>query len=355
MFRPISRFLSSRLALNLYFWAFLLLMKYDDLDDQTYYSYAFYFSFMLFYLALMAGFSYVNNLILQPFLLYRKKPIAFYAVSILWIVFFSYFYAAVLLGSEALFPQLNGEDLSVLTVTIPEGFTWNNIFSLGSSYLPILFFWTIVFGMAGLNRYRTVENSRMQEALNRYRETELNLLRQQLNPHFLFNTLNNLYSLSLENSGRTSESILQLSAILRYILYESSASLVSFSKEREMMQAYIDIEMLRLEENPDIDFSISSDAERSVPPLIWLPVLENVFKHTRAIPSPHIHFLFQLRGNELSVHCRNSRVDTSLKETGGIGLENLRKRLDLLYPDNYSLEARAENGFFITDIRIKLA
>jgi LytS/YehU family sensor histidine kinase len=199
----------------------------------------------------------------------------------------------------------------------------------------------------------------MDEAIKKQVETELNFLKSQVNPHFLFNTLNNLYALSLKKSDDTPDAILKLSSILRYTLYDSNVPLVSFEKEKEVMQAYIDIEMLRLTDTGNVHFSILGDGQRQVPPLLWLPVLENVFKHGAHQLNADflVDFRFTVHGDILRIFSKNRarRITDADRKSGGIGLGNLRKRLELLYPGRHSIIAMPdENSNYIVDVQINL-
>jgi len=190
-------------------------------------------------------------------------------------------------------------------------------------------------------------------------ETELNFLRAQINPHFLFNTLNNLYALALRKSDKSPDAILKLSSILRYLLYDANTANASFEKEKEIMEAYIDIESLRLDNSTRLHIHISADEPYQVPPLLWLPVLENVFKHgTRIISEDNpVEFRFEIINNKLIIYSKNKEkmlVKTD-EEHGGIGLTNLQKRLALLYPGRHHLSVSQEDNYYISEVKIDLA
>ena len=197
----------------------------------------------------------------------------------------------------------------------------------------------------------------LEAAQRKQVETELHFLKSQVNPHFLFNTLNNLYGLSLKKADTTPDAILRLSSILRYMLYESDAERVSFEKEKEIMQAYINLELLRLPANDDFRFVIESDREYMVPPLLWLPVLENVFKHaTRVITDKYfIAYSATIKDGVLTIHTRNNYKPNGNSATeGGIGLSNLRKRLELLYPARHSIAAMPDGDAFVVELKVNL-
>ncbi|MHB1277713.1 MAG: sensor histidine kinase [Bacteroidia bacterium] len=350
--------LGSRAALNLYFWVFLFALKFDDVDDQTAYSKGVYYAFMVFYMAIMAGFTYFNTLILLPRLWIRKKRLAYVGVAAGLLAFTSVFYVFILKLSIYFLPELHPEELSIITYPVTAEMDLSTVLAQALAYGGLFLPWLLIFNIAALYHHKTAELKRMQAAMNNYRETELAFLRNQMNPHFLFNTLNNLYALSLKKSEQTADSILKLSSVLRYILYDTNTDLVPFSTERTSMQSYIDIELLRLEAKPEHQFIISADQSYMIPPLIWLPILENLFKHTRMVDELEVDFRFTIQNHQLRVYCKNNWVEPAVErgtKQGGIGLANLKKRLSLLYPDKHELMTRYEGNYFIAEVSIDLS
>lgn len=190
-------------------------------------------------------------------------------------------------------------------------------------------------------------------------EAELNYLKSQTNPHFLFNTLNNIYSLARDKSDLAPETILRLSKILRYMLYEAGGPYVAIEQELKIIGDYISLEKLRYDDSLRINFNYDvEDLKQSLPPLLLIPLVENAFKHgaaeTRDHPFVDIHLSVARR--QLAFFVRNSTDDFSgdgkIKEN--IGLSNLRRQLELLYTDyQISLEQHA-SGFSAT-LKINLA
>lgn len=184
---------------------------------------------------------------------------------------------------------------------------------------------------------------------------ELAFLKSQINPHFLFNTLNNLYALTLKKSDEAPETILKLSNIMRYILYESNVEYASSEREKEVMQSYIDIELLRLPDSASVQFSIIIDQAQNVPPLLWLPVVENVFKHSRTTKQTEIDFRFTIKNNTLTMYSKNNiGLNTTDNKAGGIGLTNLKKRLEILYPGKHHIDVSRADNYFIIEVKIDL-
>jgi LytS/YehU family sensor histidine kinase len=208
---------------------------------------------------------------------------------------------------------------------------------------------------------------KVEQAQKKQVESELNFLKSQINPHFLFNNLNNLYALSIKNSDKTSDAILQISSLLRYMLYEANVQYTPFYKEKEVIEAYINLELLRFSEVKDFSFNIHADKAYNIPPLLWLPVLENVFKHgTRIIADEYyVKYDFIIENNKIKIYSKNYYKSNNLnhdtpalndhKQSGGIGFTNLRKRLELLYPKKHSIRTTQDDQFYIVDILINLA
>jgi sensor histidine kinase YesM len=188
-------------------------------------------------------------------------------------------------------------------------------------------------------------------------ETELNLLRQQLNPHFFFNTLNNLYALSLQKSDKTSESILQLAELMRYTIYKGQEQSVTIAQELKYIEDYIDLQQIRLKKELDFNFNKEiANESLNIAPLLLIVLIENAFKHGIE-PAENAAFLnlsIKFDDESLTFICENSfELENSFNKPG-IGLENLKKRLALLYPNQYKLEISDENSIFKVMLNLKL-
>ena len=188
---------------------------------------------------------------------------------------------------------------------------------------------------------------------------ELNYLRSQTNPHFLFNTLNNIYSLTRDKSDQAPESILKLSKILRFMLYETGGAFISIEQELKIIGDYIALEKLRYDESLRINFNYDvEDMKQAIPPLLLIPLVENAFKHgvseTRNLPFVDIHLSVKQR--QLRFVVKNSVEDAqpekNVKEN--IGLSNLRRQLELLYTD-HNLTVQHDKNFFTAVLKINLA
>jgi sensor histidine kinase YesM len=192
-------------------------------------------------------------------------------------------------------------------------------------------------------------------------QAELKLLKAQIHPHFLFNTLNNLYALTLKKSDLAPQVVLKLSHLLNYILYECNVASTTLTKEVEMLNNYIELEKIRYGERIKVSFDIdgSIDGVR-VAPLLFLPFVENSFKHGASgnLSSPWINIILKIDNDEIVFQIENSNepdsVSRSYKE--GIGLKNVKRRLELQYGDDYELniENKEERYFVLLCIKNKL-
>lgn len=186
---------------------------------------------------------------------------------------------------------------------------------------------------------------------------ELNLLKSQISPHFLFNVLNSLYALSLSKSDKTPDVILQLSDILRYSLYEAQEREVPVPDEVAIIDTYIAIEKIRIPATTDISFDHSGIDDAKVAPMLLLPLIENAFKHgvDSTVDHSYIHASLHKTGNTLVFTCENTfKASGSRSKVGGIGIQNIRKRLELLYPSRHQLEIEQQEGIYKVTLSIKL-
>ena len=190
-------------------------------------------------------------------------------------------------------------------------------------------------------------------------QAELNYLKSQTNPHFLFNTLNNIYSLARDKSDLAPESILRLSKILRFMLYETGGEFIAIEQELKIMSDYIALEKLRYDDSLHVNFNHDvEDMKQAIPPLLLIPLVENAFKHgvseTRNQPFVDIHLSVNKR--QLAFVVKNSTEEFpgegSVKEN--IGLSNLRRQLEMLYTD-YNLSVQQGGSVFTTTLKINLA
>ncbi len=345
----------SRLALNIYFWLFALLFIYKLNSGVDTYPQSVYLVYKGALAALLFVLTYVNNLLLVPKLLAKKKRLLYTIAAAILLLLTSAGFVLVFKQMLGRYPLAEIYEVSIITMPVGPEWTTEALTEEIVGYAFGLALWLGAFTMAWYMQDHSRQEKLAQQAAHKQTEAELELLRNQLNPHFLFNTLNNIYGLSLQQSDKAPESILKLSSIMRYMLYDTDVPQVSFEKEKEIMQAYIDMELLRLQDTGSLKFTIEADDNYSLPPLLWLPILENAFKHgTRFIADQyHIDFSCTIHNHKLYITSSNNCVPAN-HEHGGVGLTNLRKRLDILYPGKYILNTRRHNDMYKTELTVYL-
>ena len=187
-------------------------------------------------------------------------------------------------------------------------------------------------------------------------EAELKFLKMQLNPHFLFNTLNNLYYLASEKSDKAPGAILALSELLDYVLRETKAEFVSLEKEIKLVQNYVALESLRYEDRLKVDFEISGHVAKSkIAPMLLLTLVENAFKHgvMKAVGNNWIKIKMDCGEEKIVMEVSNSHRTLPQPHNNGIGLDNLRNQLTLLYKDRHSLNIHQDAGTFSVNLTLK--
>jgi hypothetical protein len=281
----------------------------------------------------LAVVAFVINYVFLPRFFYKKKYLTF-ALAAVGIIAFT----------------LVMEELVLEQIYFPEtrGTSFPGIFYTLLSILPVV---TILvgfhFGWDAFRKERELE--KLQGAV---KESELQFLKSQINPHFLFNNLNNLYAHAIENSPKTPDIILELSAVLRYMLYDCKAEYVPLGKEVEHIENFMKISELQIEDRGSVGLTVENVSESyQIAPLLLIVFIENAFKHSTASQTDNISIAVDIRVEKdgvLKFSCVNSYHPHSNIDSlsSGIGLENVRKRLDLLYPQAHELVIhQGENRF----------
>ncbi|HTH82559.1 MAG TPA: histidine kinase [Mucilaginibacter sp.] len=214
--------------------------------------------------------------------------------------------------------------------------------------------------------YRVILDNRSRQQLLKERETvhlksELNFLRSQISPHFMFNILNNLVSLARKKSDELEPAIVNLSQLMRYMLYESDDHRVILSKEISYIKNYINLQMLRFGSNVKVNIDIKGDTDNyTIEPMLLIPFVENAFKHgTGMVDDPVIDISLTIdddtRLMRFMVMNGVSELDVSKDESSGIGISNVKRRLAILYPDKHELNIINNNNSFTIDLSISLS
>ncbi len=205
------------------------------------------------------------------------------------------------------------------------------------------------------------EESRSQELRQQKLQAELNFLKGQIHPHFLFNTLNNLYALTLKKSESSPEVVLKLSELLSFMLYECNSRTVPLSKELKLIENYIALEKIRYDDRLTVTYETYGDVSQSqIPPMLLLPFVENAFKHgtSDTLDEVWVEINVVLRNQTLSLSVKNSNgQDSDQKEfeyQQGIGLKNVNRRLELLYNGFYDLKIEDDGKSYSVSLEIEL-
>ncbi|MCG2459772.1 histidine kinase [Flavobacteriaceae bacterium F89] len=222
-----------------------------------------------------------------------------------------------------------------------------------------IFYTSISFAYAFT--FEWLKNEKLRSEITKEKlKTELNFLKSQINPHFLFNTLNNLFSISQKfKADELSTGINELSNLMRYMLYESNTDFVSLKKEVKYIESFIEIQKLRYDETDEviINFEKSGPIQNlPIAPMILLPFVENAFKHGISINESSVIQLFlNVTKDTLSFKVKNKihNEQPTIGNSSGVGLKNVKRRLDLIYPNKYQLKMSEKNDIYTIDLEIQ--
>lgn len=294
--------------------------------------------------------------VLPKFILQKKYTLAIVCTVMLW--FLSGILHLHLIAD--VFPK-------VLTALLPERYTANTQRPQSASFFMAVlatnkgsFFVTAVAFVSKLAKYLYLKEQRTLQLQKENAEAQLKLLTAQVHPHFLFNTLNNIYSQTQTESPKGSKMILDLSDMLRYILAEGNKAQVPLEKELRMIQDYINLEKVRYGNKLDLHVSLPNETKGLyIAPLLLLPFLENSFKHgaSNFLTEPWINLTIELKGNELFLKLMNGKDDnySHLIPKSGTGIPNVKERLKLLYPNQHDLHISDEKDVFVINLRLQLS
>jgi len=195
------------------------------------------------------------------------------------------------------------------------------------------------------------------ELENRNLRNELELLKAQVNPHFLFNTLNNIDSLIEKSPGDASKALISLSDMLRYMIYDTQTDMVTLNNELNYIRHYIELQQLRFRQPDYISCSLPAQCNQRVAPLLLVPFIENAFKYAyNNGVKPVIDVQLHCTGDQLHFHISNhyNPQQQIIQGKGGVGIENIKRRLALIYPNKHELKITPENNIFTVDLIIEL-
>lgn len=294
--------------------------------------------------SLMYGYYWLNRYLLIRRLLAQHGLLPFVLTS-LCLLLLSY----PLLASLLLCLPINSHEVTVLASGNHNAFDWYN-------FKFVLGIWLVSTPLI-LAFDRQQQEKNLAQIQHRQVQTELLLLQQQINPHFLFNTLNNLYALCLVQSEQAPTLILRLADLLRYVVYQGSQPLVTLQQEINYLQDYLALQQLRVSNKTELTLCLPEHANQHLlPPLLLIMLVENAYKHgveSTAEPSK-VNIQLQLQDNRLIFICENTVPTQQSAAPAGIGLENLRRRLQLCYGNNYSLSSAATAFGWRAELRLEL-
>ncbi len=203
-----------------------------------------------------------------------------------------------------------------------------------------------------------IERQKQDEIINQQLNTELKLLKAQINPHFLFNALNNVYSLTQVEPEKAGEMVLKLSEVLRYMLYDSEKDKIYLEKEISNINSLMELHQIQYDNKAKIDFTITGNAnDKLIHPMLLFPFFENAFKHGNLFQFEKSYIQSNLSVNEKQLHfsIENTFVEnTSKDKIGGLGIDNVQKRLQLFYPNKHQLEIIKQEKVFKVSLKIEL-
>ena len=324
-------------------WFFFVYFFSYNSSDTTYIT---WFSSLLLPIAIIT--TYTTIYILIPKYLLTKRYFSFVLYGFYNLVLSTYLITLAIYGSFIFITNL---DISKVP---PMG--RNFIFIIILVYLVvglISFVYILKHNFSVQSKFKALENKILETNLQ-LKEQELNYLKKQIHPHFLFNTLNTIYGFALKKSEYTPDIILKLSNLLDYILYQVQKPSVLLEEEIEHLEEYIDLEKIRFQDRLSVYFLKTKEIKNiEIPPMLLIPFVENAFKHGSIVNGKlNIEIETQIKNNTFSFFIRNTFIKNQENNTNGIGLENIVKRLELLYSDNYSLDIKTENDYFKVNLKI---
>ncbi len=332
-----------RIAIHALFWFcawfffFFYYKRYSEVNSYT-------FVASIINLAAAIATVYTFNYFLIPKLLLKNKQKKFIAFAFVAIVMF--FYIQLLL---------------TLFLVVKLLFAERRLFPEMIDVMMLFFnMFFVVFVAIAIKFYKrwNEKDYREQKVQKEKVEAELQMLKTQINPHFLFNTLNSIYVLAMKKSDQTASIVLRLSDILDYILYKIDAPKIPVSSEIQIIENYIELEKIRFTDRIDLSFTSNfTSKDIQIPPMLIIPFVENAFKHgvAKSMEKSWIRIAIEETDGLLSIAVSNSKSQNSItSKTGGIGLVNVTKRLNLLYGDSYTLNITENSTRYDVHLSIPL-
>ena len=289
-------------------------------------------------------FFYVNYLFLVPQILLKKKTLLYF------------FFAIIIIASPIyIVPLFYPNDINIRVFS-----TDGNLVRTIEYSVPIIFNLSLLIIGTSIRVYQEWDNNEKKktEIESQRIASELEYLKTQLNPHFLFNSLNSIYSLTVKKSNDAPEAVVTLSELMRYMLYQTNSEFVLLKNELEYIKNYMSLQRLRIANNKNVAINIhGAITTQKIKPLLLISFIENAFKYgTDFKGNTEVKIKISIQENELHFTCVNLIGNKNAKneDNSGIGLQNTKNRLELLYPNNHTLSVKEENNKFVIDLTLKL-
>lgn len=332
-----------RIALHTFFWIcawlffFFYYKRYSEVNQYT-------FAASLINLLPAIATVYTFNYYLIPKFLLRNNLKKFIALAFVAIVMFFYFQLLLTL-------------FLVVRLLYAESGIFPEMIDVVMLFFNMFF---VVFIAIAIKFYKrwSEKDYREQRIQKEKVETELQMLKTQINPHFLFNTLNSIYVLAMKKSEQTANTVMKLSDILDYILYKVNTPEIAISDEIKIIENYIELEKIRYGNRIELKFTVDFQSKNiQIPPMLIIPFIENAFKHgvAKSIEKSWITISIEETNRMLEIKVSNSRSQSAIKaKNGGIGLVNVKKRLDILFNDLHNLDITEKNNRYDVFLSIPL-
>lgn len=342
--RLFSSIVQNRVCRHILFWSvsFYYLLHFFVLSNEI--ARIDYIYTLVFHLPLIGG-VYANLLFGMPVLLSRKRYLGYLG-----------FLAGVLIVAAGANRLLFDYVIDYLApgYFFVSDLSWHELLEFEAVYIGL----TLLIRLSG-SWFALQESSRRMMRLEKEKiDAELSFLKGQINPHFLFNSLNNIYGLVLRKDAGASASLLKLSSVLRYMIYESNEVLVPLEKEIAYISDYIELQRLRVRDQSGIQWAVEGQAGgQFVAPLIIIVFVENAFKHGGGGDGYTVDILLRINGDRLQLFVSNGKRpadDVEIPFYKGLGIVNVKRRLDLLYPERYSLTIEDREASYAVELDIPL-
>lgn len=322
-----------------------------DNPRQSFWLHSYYYQLVFMIVAF-----YINYLIIVPKIYFTRKRIWFFLVLFLF---------AILMLSlfQFLYKLLDFDALRTANIKDIEPPMSKSRFGLHPKIIDNFFLLLLVLGfstgLAIMQRLKQNESKHIEIEKARV-DTELAFLKNQISPHFFFNSLNNIYAQIAIDGPKAQLAVEKLSGLMRYLIYESDTKMISLQREFEFTQNYIDLMRQRLTSKVNLEVDIMPHApDVEIPPLIFIPFIENAFKHGVSYREPsHISIALKTEEDSIVFKCVNSIAQKSNQDSmkeGGIGIQNIRKRMDLIFGEDVELSLKAEDSTFTVLLRLPIS